>query len=111
GIVYDNQLIGSISLLNPDDDLLEAEAGYCLAKNYWGMGITAEALSAILDYAFMEIGFKRIHAKHDVNNPNSGKVMKKCGLKYIETANKPLALKPDEMKMCDCYEILNMNHA
>ncbi len=109
GIVYDNKLIGSIGFLNPNDDLFEAEAGYCMSKDYWGMGIMAEALFAILKFAFEDVGFKRIYAKHDVNNPNSGKVMKKCGMKYIETSNKPLALKPDETKMCDCYEILNVN--
>lgn len=34
GVVYDNKLIGSIGLLNPNDNLLEAEAGYCTSKNF-----------------------------------------------------------------------------
>lgn len=108
-IIFNNKLIGSISLLNPNDELCEAEAGYCMSKNYWGLGIMPEALSAVLKYSFNEVGFKRIYAKHDIGNPNSGKVMKKCGMQYIETANKPLALKPEEIHMCDCYEILNSN--
>lgn len=111
GIVYDNQLIGSISLLQPNDELAEAEAGYCLSRGFWGKGIMAEALSAVIDYAFSEVGFQRIHAKHDIRNPNSGKVMQKCGMKYIETAERPLALKPDRIKICDCYEILNTNRS
>ncbi len=111
-IVYDGNLVGSISLLNPKDDIGEAEAGYCMSKAYWGKGIMAEALAAVLKYSFDEVGFNRIFAKHNIENPNSGKVMRKCGMKYyIETKNAPLALKPDKIVMCDCYEILNPNLA
>ncbi|NLA84266.1 MAG: GNAT family N-acetyltransferase [Clostridiales bacterium] len=108
-IVFDGHLNGSIGLLNPRDDMGEAEAGYCISKAYWGRGIAAEALAAVLKYAFEEAGFRRIIAKHDVRNPNSGKVMRKCGMKYVETARTPLALKPEKIVLCHCYEILNPN--
>lgn len=108
-IVYDNNLIGTISLLNPKDDIAEAEAGYCMAKKYWGKGIMAEALTAVIKYSFDEIGFSRIVAKHNVDNPNSGKVMIKSGMKYLETKNAPLALNPDKIVMCDFYEIYNLS--
>lgn len=110
-IVFNGNLIGSIGLLNPNDDNCEAEAGYCMSKTYWGKGIMPEALSLVLFYAFQEIGFKRIFAKHDVENPNSGKVMKKCNMHFIERKNAPLALKPDKVVLCDCYDILNPNLA
>ena len=32
-----------------------------------------------------EVGVNRIESQHDPNNPNSGLVMKKCGLKYEGT--------------------------
>lgn len=41
-----------------------------------------EALSAVLHYLFMEVGYHRIYAKHDVENVASGKVMKKCNMIY-----------------------------
>lgn len=106
-IVFGGDLIGSIGLLNPNYDISEAEAGYCMSKRYWGKGIMAEALTAVLQYSFDEVGFNRIFAKHNTDNPNSGKVMKKCGMRYLETKNAPLALKPDKIVMCDIYEILN----
>ena len=31
----------------------------------------------------------RIEARHDVNNPRSGRVMQKCGLKYENTIQRP----------------------
>ncbi len=106
-VVLNDTPIGSVSLLHPDNDKREAEGGYCLSRDYWGKEIMPEAFSAVIKYAFEEVGFRRIYAKHNVQNPNSGKVMLKCGMKYIGTKNAPLALKPDKIVMCDCYEIIN----
>ena len=39
-----------------------------------------EALRAVLDYLFDTAGFRRITARHDVNNPKSGRVMAKAGM-------------------------------
>ena len=80
-----DQPIGSISVVRRDETSEEVEIGYCIGKAWWGQGITAEAFGAVIDFLFGEVGVKRIVAKHDVNNPNSGKVMQKCGLKYEKT--------------------------
>ena len=40
---------------------------------------------AVMDFLFDEVGFLRIDARHDPNNPNSGAVMRKCGMKYEAT--------------------------
>lgn len=80
------QPIGSISVVNHRDDIAEAEIGYCIGKRWWHQGIMTEALGAVMDYLFDEVGMNRIEAKHDINNPNSGAVMKKCGMFYEGTA-------------------------
>ena len=78
--------IGSISVVNQRDDIAEAEIGYCIGKRWWHQGIVSEALTAVMDYLFDEVGMNRIEAKHDVNNPHSGGVMKKCGMRYEGTS-------------------------
>ena len=78
--------IGSISVVNHRDDIAEAEIGYCIGKHWWHKGIMTEALGAVMNYLFREVGMNRIEAKHDVNNPHSGAVMKKCGMCYEGTA-------------------------
>ena len=40
---------------------------------------------AIIPFFFETVGVKRIESQHDPENPNSGKVMQKCGLKYEGT--------------------------
>ena len=77
--------IGSISVVNQRDDIAEAEIGYCIGKPWWHQGIVSEALTAVMDYLFDEVGMNRIEARHDVNNPHSGGVMKKCGMRYEGT--------------------------
>lgn len=79
------QAVGSISVVEYREDTACAEVGYCLGEAYWGRGIMPEALRAVIRFLFEEVGFNRIQATHDVNNPGSGRVMEKCGLRYEGT--------------------------
>lgn len=74
------QPIGSISAVKIREDIGEVEIGYCIGKDYWHQGYTSEALAEIMRFFFEEVGANRICATHDTENPNSGKVMEKCGL-------------------------------
>lgn len=79
------QVIGSISVIWINEDVASCEVGYCLGDKFWGKGIMPEALSEVIRFLFEEVGMNRIQATHDVNNPNSGKVMEKCDMKYEGT--------------------------
>lgn len=80
-----HQAIGSIGIVHLDDKIDAVEIGYCIGEAYWNRGITTEALKAIIRFLFEEVGCNRISARHDTNNPNSGRVMKKAGLLYEGT--------------------------
>ncbi len=80
-----DQPIGSISSFDLDGRVEKAELGYCIGRNWWHRGIMPEALRAVMDYLFDEVGFQRLQACHDVNNPNSGAVMRKCSMIYEGT--------------------------
>lgn len=77
--------VGTIGSVNVSDDLGCIELGYCIGKSFWNKGIVSEALQRVIQFFFEEVNADRIEAKHDVNNPNSGLVMKKCGMKYEGT--------------------------
>ena len=74
-------VIGSIAVVRLREDIEEAEIGYCMSRSFWGRGIMPEALRAVMEYLFTAVEINRITACHDVNNPNSGRVMAKAGLK------------------------------
>lgn len=80
-----NEPVGSISVVSMDPQIQKAEIGYCIGRNWWHQGYTSEALQAVIDYLFASEGFNRVESRHDPNNPNSGKVMAKCGMKYEGT--------------------------
>lgn len=77
--------IGSISVVSKDDAIQMVHIGYCIGRKWWKQGITSSALAALIQFFFEEVGVNRIELKHDTNNPNSGRVMMKCGLKYEGT--------------------------
>lgn len=80
------EIIGSISVVNSADERVQAmEIGYCIGRRWWHQGITSEALKAVMDYLFDEVGARRVEARHDPRNPHSGAVMRKCGMKYEGT--------------------------
>ncbi len=81
-----DQPIGSISAVRQNESIGSAEIGYCIGHRWWHKGIMTEALKAVMDFLFLEVGMNRIEARHDPNNPHSGGVMKKCGMKYEGTA-------------------------
>ena len=55
--------------------------GYGLRKEFWHRGIVTEAGKAVLEQVKKD-GLTYITATHDKENPRSGNVMKKLGMKY-----------------------------
>ena len=77
--------IGTIGVVEQNDSLNILHIGYCIGSKWWHQGITSEAFSSIIPFLFEQVGANRIESQHDPHNPNSGKVMMKCGLKYEGT--------------------------
>ncbi|MCC8075557.1 MAG: GNAT family N-acetyltransferase [Clostridiales bacterium] len=75
------QPVGSISVAHQDLRVNSVEVGYCVGRAWWGQGIMTEAFSAVLDFLFDRVGVNRVTAQHDPENPASGRVMAKCGLR------------------------------
>ncbi len=77
--------IGSIAAVGRRDDVKMVHVGYCIGRKWWWQGYISEALALLIRFFFEEVGVNRIESRHDPRNPNSGKVMSKCGLKYEGT--------------------------
>lgn len=78
------QLLGAMSLIAISNS--EVEMGYWIGEEYWGCGYCTEAAQVLLEFAFDELGFVRITARHLEVNPASGRVMEKCGMKFCGTS-------------------------
>ena len=76
------QPIGSIDVCEWRVNGDVPEIGYCIGRRWWHQGIMSEALAAVIGFLFDRVGVERIVARHDVNNPHSGGVMRKCGMTF-----------------------------
>ncbi len=73
------QLIGSIGFGR--DGSGDLEFGYWIARSHWGQGFATEAGRAVLDIARTALRLDRLVAGHFIDNPASGRVLKKLGFR------------------------------
>lgn len=99
-----NEPIGGIGVVHMNEDISMVHIGYCLGRAWWRRGIMSEALKAVTDFMFDTVEVNRVEARHDPRNPNSGKVMQKCGMKYEGTLR---SADRNNQGICDaCYYAL-----
>lgn len=72
-----SRIVGSSGLHENEG---QAELGYWIAREHWGKGYATEAARAVLCVA-KALGHTRIHAGHFVDNPASGRVLRKAGFR------------------------------
>ncbi|MCL2489477.1 MAG: GNAT family N-acetyltransferase [Propionibacteriaceae bacterium] len=77
----DGTLIGSIVAKSEHEDIEAKEVGYSFGRQWWGQGYATEALGAVISYLIDHVGVNRVEAVHDPDNPASGRVMAKCGMR------------------------------
>src|SRR6266446_847267 len=79
-IDIDGLAVGGIGIRIGDDVYRHtAELGYWLSEDFWGHGITSEAVPAFTDYCFANFELHRIYAEPYANNPASARVLEKAG--------------------------------
>ncbi len=76
----DGTLVGACGLAMTDGPA--PELGYWLGLPFWGQGIATEAVRAVIDYAFTDLGHDAVQAGARVTNPQSRRVLEKCGFQW-----------------------------
>ena len=72
-----NELIGVIAC--ELDDTGAFEFGYWLRECCWGMRIMGEAAMALVAHAFTRPDIAALHSAYHLDNPNSGRILRKLG--------------------------------
>ena len=73
------------------DEEGEVQLGYWIARAHWGRGYATEAARGVLQIARM-LGHRRIVAAHYLDNPASGRVLRKAGFRPTGRVEKRLCL-------------------
>ena len=84
-ILLDGKIIGGCDCdLGHSKDRSYATLGWIINKAYRNRGYAVEAASALLDFAFENLGIEKVYAQCDVKNLASFAVMRKIGMKCID---------------------------
>jgi RimJ/RimL family protein N-acetyltransferase len=59
-----------------------AELGYWIGVHFWGHGYATEAAAAVTHCGFEQLGLHRVFSMHFVENPASGRVLQKIGMRH-----------------------------
>lgn len=102
GIVYaitfkgNDDIIGAVSFPKLQDGI--GVLGYWLGVPYWGRGIALEASQALIKHSIVHCGLKELQVMHLTENKRSQSVIKKLGVKYIETSI--IRMQGQDRKVC-----------
>lgn len=92
--------IGYIYLDSIDEAEGSAAVHYLLARAHWNRGLMTEACRRVIEFAFSEAGFRKIRSWHHADNPASGRVMLKCGMRFVKA----------EFRALDCARLSGEYH-
>jgi [ribosomal protein S5]-alanine N-acetyltransferase len=77
----EDRVIGTCTLFSLDRSNRRAEIGFALGREWWGKGLMRDGLVTLLDFAFGELGLRRIEADVDPRNRLSAELLERLGFK------------------------------
>lgn len=99
-IEYEGDAVGNVAVHALSEKHMRAELGYCLGSRFWGRGIMTEAVGAVIAHLICEVGLNCICAMHRTDNPASGRVMAKCGMKPCGVLPSYAVIKGEPRDLC-----------
>ena len=96
-----SRLVGCAGLGESDTGV---ELGYWIARPYWGRGFATEGARGVLEMARL-LGHARIEAGHYLDNPASGRVLRKLGFQPTGTVKPRDCLARGEAQPCALYTL------
>ncbi len=81
------------------------DIGWRLNKKYWNKGYATEGAKRCLEYAFDELNLKKIYSMASLGNVKSFNVMKKIGMKKVDSFFHPALKNRPDLAECDLYLI------
>lgn len=102
-----DEAIGYIYLDDIDDAESSASVHYLLCRKLWNRGLMTEACRWVIGFALDEVGFRVIRSHHHAENPASGRVLQKCGLRCIGEEYREY----EKAQLCGLYYLYETIHS
>jgi len=94
-------LVGGCGIGTRADGRLEL--GYWIARPYWGLGFATEAAGALM-HAVRAAGLRHVNATHFIDNPASGRVIRKLGFRPVGQPAMRYSRGRGRADLCQSYE-------
>ncbi len=75
------EMIGDVGVRIHDQDAHQAGIGFTIAPAHWRHGYAVEAITALLEFLFEDIGLHRVSADCDTENTASWHTLEKAGFR------------------------------
>ena len=89
-----NRAIGLFGFNSWDRGHNRASIGYNLAREYWGQGLSKEALKAMLGFGFENMHLNRIESETVASNTESVRLLERSGF-YLDGIRREFTLEED----------------
>jgi RimJ/RimL family protein N-acetyltransferase len=76
-----DRLVGAAGIMCRTE--MDFELGYWIGEPWWGQGVATEAATRVVRFAFEDLGAEKLRAQHHADNDASGRVLRKCGFRYL----------------------------
>jgi [ribosomal protein S5]-alanine N-acetyltransferase len=104
------ELIGEIDLYDFDNATENCEVSYSLGFKWWNQGYGTEALRAVVEFGFRTMNIHKISAAHNTDNPASGRIMIKVGMKLEGIIRHMIRNSKNQYKDCAVYGLLQEDY-
>tara|TARA_Y100000310_G_C20113057_1_gene548026 strand:- start:8 stop:562 length:555 start_codon:yes stop_codon:yes gene_type:complete len=81
-------VVGGIGIDQIDRKKGSAHIGYWIGEKYWRKGYVSEAAKRIIDYAFEDLGLRKITIPAFIENKGSNGLIKKLGFRFVRVKKK-----------------------
>lgn len=81
-ICFESEPVGLIGFRDTDLANMKTEIGYWLSQNAQGKGIITQSATAILKYAFDEMGINRVQIRAEIENIKSRNIPERLGFSF-----------------------------
>lgn len=95
------RLVGSVGLHRPDWQVPQLEVGYWVRTSAAGLGYVGEAVRAVIDCAFAQLGAQRVELVTLEGNSASRRVAERCGFR-LEAIRQNTQRGPDGRLLNSC---------
>ncbi|MDX8344618.1 GNAT family N-acetyltransferase [Rossellomorea sp. YZS02] len=103
-------LIGEIDLYDFNSSTGNCEVSYSIGYNWWNKGYGTETLKAVVKFAFIHMNVHKLSAAHNTDNPASGRIMEKAGMKQEGIIRHMIRNAKGQYKDCAVYGILREDY-